>query len=122
MDEFGIADLDDARHSQTHFVDEFRTRLRARLGHDDFHAVVHFDEFEVRHVRITEELIAPGLLAIAGVSMKNTDVGGVGGVFEKVEPVVVGVTHGLDLPLAAALDERRIFWQRRRIIFDSAPM
>jgi hypothetical protein len=50
------------------------------------------------------------------MAVKDTDVSGVRRVFEKVEPVVVGVTHWLDLPLAAAVYKRRIFWQRRRII------
>ena len=101
---------------QTHLVDEFRTRLRTGLGHDDFHAVVHLDEFEVRHFRVTKKLIAPGLLAVAGVAMQDADVGGIRGVFKKIEPIVVGVTHRLDLPLAAALDERRIVRQRRRLV------
>ena len=116
VDEFGIAHLHDTRQSQAHFVDEFRPRLRAGLGHDDFHAVIHLDEFEVRHFRVTEKLIAPGLLAVAGVPMQDTDVRRVRGVFEKVEPIVVGVAHRLDLPLAAAVDQRRIIRQRRWIV------
>ena len=40
----------------------------------------------------------------------------IGGVFEKVEPIVIGVAHRLDLALAAAVEQRRVIGQRRRII------
>jgi hypothetical protein len=55
------------------------------------------------HIRMAKELIAPGLLPIAGMTVQDAHVGGVGGVFEKIEPVVIGMAHRLDLPLAAAL-------------------
>ena len=70
----------------------------------------------MRHFRVAKKLIAPGLLAVTGVSMQDAHVGGVRGIFKEIEPIVFGVTHRLDLPLAAALDERRIVRQRRRIV------
>ncbi len=108
VDEFGIAHLHDAWQSQAHLVDEFRTRRRPRLGHHDFHAVIHFDKLKMRHLGVTEKMIAPRLLAVTGVAMENADMCRVGGVLEEIEPIVIGVTHRFDLPLPAAVKQRRI--------------
>src|ERR671919_669767 len=84
-------------------VDELRVRRRTGFGHDDFHAVVHFDELEFRHISEAEEMIAPGLLSVTGMAVENTDMGRIRGVFKKVEPAVIAITHRLDLSLAAAV-------------------
>ena len=60
-------------------------------------------------------MIAPGLLAVAGVAMEHANMGRVGGVFEKIEPIVIGMAHRFDLALAAAVEQRRILRQRRWI-------